>query len=148
MPIENITRSQKQGKLFGYKLSEELDRKNKLYQLRELINWSDLETKLSPKINISKFGRTKKCPRIMVGLSMLQAMYNLSDAATIEQFEENMYWQYFCGYEYLEQNLEVSEAGIRRFRKTPGKYGFNIILQELITIGGKIGLVKKKTWRR
>ena len=37
MPIENITRSQKQGKLFGYKLSEELDRKNKLYQLRELL---------------------------------------------------------------------------------------------------------------
>ena len=50
MPIENITRSQKQGKLFGYKLSEELDRKNKLYQLRELINWSHLETKLSPTL--------------------------------------------------------------------------------------------------
>lgn len=75
---------------------------------------------------------------------MLQAMYNLSDAATIEQFEENMYWQYFCGYEYLEQNVEVSEAGIRRFRKTLGEDGFNITLQELITIGGKIGLVKKR----
>ncbi len=144
MPIENITKSQNQGKLFGYKLSEELDRKNKLYQLQELINWSDLESKLSTKIKISKFGRTKKCPRIMLGLSMLQAMYNLSDEATIEQFEENMYWQYFCGYEYLEQNVEVSEAGIRRFRKTLGEDGFNIILQELINIGSKIGLVKKR----
>ena len=145
MPIENITRSQKQGKLFGYKLSEELDRKNKLYQLRELINWSDLESKLSTKIKISKFGRTKKCPRIMLGLSMLQAMYNLSDAKTVEAFEENMYWQYFCGYEYLEQNAAVSETGIRRFRKILGEDGFNIILQELINISGHIGLVKKKT---
>ncbi len=39
--IDNITKSQQQSKLFGYKLSEELNRKNKLYQLRELINWDD-----------------------------------------------------------------------------------------------------------
>ena len=81
----------------------------------------------------------------MLGLSMLQAMYNLSDAKTVEAFEENMYWQYFCGYEYLEQNAAVSETGIRRFRKILGEDGFNIILQELINISGHIGLVKKKT---
>ncbi|WP_342272074.1 hypothetical protein [Candidatus Tisiphia endosymbiont of Parasteatoda lunata] len=31
MPIENIIKSQKQGKLFGYKLKEELNSNNKLY---------------------------------------------------------------------------------------------------------------------
>jgi transposase, IS5 family len=144
MPIANITSSQKQGRLFGQNLSEELDRKNKLYQLRELINWSELEIKLSSKIKISKYGRTKICPRIMLGLSMLQAMYNLSDRASVEQFEENIYWQYFCGYEYLEQNIGVSEASIRRFRRTLGEDGYEIILQELIKIGGRIGIYKKK----
>ncbi len=39
--IDNITKSQQQSKLLRYKLSEELNRKNKLYQLRELINWDD-----------------------------------------------------------------------------------------------------------
>ncbi len=38
MPIENIIKSQKQGKLFGYKLKEELNSNNKLYKLRELMN--------------------------------------------------------------------------------------------------------------
>ncbi|WP_342271861.1 hypothetical protein [Candidatus Tisiphia endosymbiont of Parasteatoda lunata] len=42
MPIENIIKSQKQGKLFGYKLKEELNSNNKLYKLRELVNHSAL----------------------------------------------------------------------------------------------------------
>ena len=80
----------------------------------------------------------------MLALSMLQAMYNLSDKRTVEQFEENIYWQYFCGYEYLEQKVEVSEAGIRRFRSTLGEDGYKIILQELIMVGNKMGVYKKK----
>ncbi|WP_342270896.1 hypothetical protein [Candidatus Tisiphia endosymbiont of Parasteatoda lunata] len=43
MPIENIIKSQKQGKLFGYKLKEELNSNNKLYKLRELVNHSALQ---------------------------------------------------------------------------------------------------------
>ncbi|WP_342224788.1 hypothetical protein [Rickettsia endosymbiont of Urophora cardui] len=33
MPIDNIIKSQEQGKLFGYKLKEELNPNNKLYKL-------------------------------------------------------------------------------------------------------------------
>ncbi|WP_425363539.1 hypothetical protein [Candidatus Tisiphia endosymbiont of Hybos culiciformis] len=43
MPIEDIIKSQKQGQLFGYKLTEELNPNNKLYKLRSLINWTVLE---------------------------------------------------------------------------------------------------------
>ncbi|MFV9957194.1 MAG: hypothetical protein AB8U81_03730, partial [Rickettsia conorii subsp. raoultii] len=50
MPIENIIQSQKQGKLFGYKLKEELNSNNKLYKLRELINWALLEEWLSKNV--------------------------------------------------------------------------------------------------
>ncbi|XVN42509.1 MAG: hypothetical protein RCG15_07960 [Candidatus Rickettsia vulgarisii] len=56
MPIENIIKSQKQGKLFGYKLKEELNPNNKLYKLRELINWSRLEHWLSKNDPINRFG--------------------------------------------------------------------------------------------
>ncbi|WP_342226402.1 hypothetical protein [Rickettsia endosymbiont of Urophora cardui] len=57
MPIDNIIKSQEQGKLFGYKLKEELNPNNKLYKLRELINWSRLEEWLSKNVCIKKFGR-------------------------------------------------------------------------------------------
>lgn len=56
MPIENITKLQRQGQLFGYKLTEELNHNNKLYKLRSLINWSSLEEWLSANVDIKKYG--------------------------------------------------------------------------------------------
>ena len=144
MPIENITFSQKQERLFGEKLSIQLDRKNKLYKLRDLVNWSELEARALPNIEIKQFGRNKKDHRVMLALSMLQAMYNGSDSFTEEELKENIYWQYFCGYEYLQQDLDVSEATIRRFRNDLGEDGYNEILKELLRIGLKVGVLKKK----
>ena len=144
MPIDNITFSQKQARLFEDKLSTKLNPKNKLYKLRDMVNWSDLETRALPDIQIKQFGRNKKDNRVMLALSMLQAMYNGSDSFTEEELKENIYWQYFCGYEYLQTNLEVSEATIRRFRSTLGEAGYNEILKELLRIGLKVGALKKK----
>lgn len=79
MPIENIIKSQKQGKLFGYKLKEELNPNNKLYKLRELIDWPCLEEWLSKNVSIKTSGRNRKCHRVMLGVTMPQAMYNFSD---------------------------------------------------------------------
>jgi hypothetical protein len=49
IPIENITFSQKQGRLFEDKLSIKLNLKNKLYKLRDLVNWSELELCNAPR---------------------------------------------------------------------------------------------------
>ena len=144
MPIKNISFSQKQERLFGEKLSIQLNRKNKLYQLRDLVNWPELEAKALLKIEIKQFGRNKKDHRVMLGLSMLQAMYNGSDSFTEEELKENIYWQYFCGYEYMQQDIDVSEATIRRFRNALGEEGYNEILKELLRIGLKVGALKKK----
>ncbi|WP_342271860.1 transposase [Candidatus Tisiphia endosymbiont of Parasteatoda lunata] len=109
------------------------------------INWSSLEEWLSANVDIKKFGRNRRCHRLLLGVTMLQAMYNLSDAATEEELRENVYWQYFCGWEYLQKDAEISEASIRRFRTILGEDGYNEILKELIRIGCKAGVVKKKT---
>ena len=144
MPIENITFPQKQERLFDERLSIKLNPKNKLYKLRDLVNWSELEARALPNIEIKQFGRNKKDHRVMLALSMLQAMYNGSDSFTEEELKENIYWQYFCGYEYLQQDLDVSEATIRRFRNDLGEDGYNEILKELLRIGLKVGALKKK----
>ncbi|WP_342271447.1 IS5 family transposase [Candidatus Tisiphia endosymbiont of Parasteatoda lunata] len=144
MPIENIIKSQKQGKLFGYKLKEELNSNNKLYKLRELINWSGLEEWLSKNVSIKRFGRNRKCHRVMLGVTMLQAMYNFSDSLAEEELKENMYWQYFCGWEYIETDIAMSETSIRRFRNLLGESGYNEILAELIRVGIRTNTIKKK----
>ena len=149
MPIENITFSQKQERLFDERLSIKLNPKNKLYKLRDLVNWSELEARALPNIEIKQFGRNKKDHRLMLAISMLQAMYNGFDSFTEEELKENIYWQYFCGYEYLQANLDVSEATIRRFRNDSWRRRVLIeILKELLGIGLKVGALKKKTWNR
>ena len=144
MPIENLNASQNQGRFFEQILSKKLNPKHKLYQLRDLINWSDLETKALGHVDIKKFGRDRKSHRVMLALLMLQAMYNGSDSFTEDELMENMYWQYFCGYEYLIKDPAVSEATIRRFRNMIGEDGYNEIMKELLRVGIKIGALKKK----
>ncbi len=124
MPIDNITFSQKQERLFEEKLSTKLNPKNKLYKLKDMVNWADLEARALPDIQIRQFGRNKKDHRVMLALSMLQAMYKGSDSFTEEELKENIYWQYFCGYEYLQADLDVSEATIGRLRNTLGEDGY------------------------
>ena len=71
-------------------------------------------------------------------------MFNFSNCLTSETFEENVYWKYFCGYEYVDTKLSVSESVIRRFRQELGEEGHNLILKELIRVGLRIGAYKKK----
>ena len=144
MPIKNITTEQKQRKLFFEKFSNKLNNKNKLYQLRSLINWELLEKESLSHVEIKQFGRNRNSHRVMLGLLMLQAMHSSSDSFTEAEFRENNYWQYFCGYEYFEQDPGVSEASIRRFRGLLGEEGFTVFLQELVRIGMKVGSLKKK----
>ena len=144
MPIENINSSQNQGRFFDDKLSTKLNPKNKLYKLRDLINWSDLESRALSDVQIKQFGRNKKSHRVMLALTMLQAMYNGSDSFTEEELKENIYWQYFCGFEYLQQDVDVSESTIRRFRVVLGEEGYQEIMKELLRIGLKVGALKKK----
>ena len=47
----------------------------------------------------------------------------------------------------MENDTLISEASIRRFRNDIlGEDGYNKILKELIRVGGKGGVYKKKIW--
>lgn len=144
MPIQNLENSQRQGRLLQDKLSKELNSKHKLYKLKELIDWDDLENQVIQIVNVDQLGRERKSLRVMLGITMLQAMYNFSDCLTSETFTENAYWQYFCGYEYIDTKLSVSESAIRRFRQELGEEGYNFILKELTKVGLRVGAYKKK----
>lgn len=144
MGISNFTQVQKQGRIFMFPLSQELDKKHKLYQLKGLINWDELERLVTEQLKVNHLGRDKRSPRVMIGLMMLQAMYNSSDAACAEYFQENVYWQYFCGYEYVDTKPDMSETAVRRFRHELGEVGWELILAELSRVALESGLCKKK----
>ena len=136
MPIENITFSQKQGILLEDRLSTKLNPKNKLYKLKEIVNWSDLEARALSDIQIKQFGRNKKDHRVMLALAMLQAMYNSSDLFTEEELQETLIGNIFVATNICKPIL--------RYRSALGEAGYSEILKELLRIGLKVGALKKR----
>ena len=125
-------------------MSVELNVKHKLYRLRDAINWSSLEESIATFLPpIKDRGRERKSRRVLLGLTMLQAMENYSDRAAAEMLDENAYWQYFCGYEYGQPHIGMSESCVRRFRQALGESGFQLILKELAAVGLRVGAYKK-----
>ena len=71
MPIENVKNSQGQGRLFEDQLSLKLKPTNKLYKLRKLINWDELESTALENVDVKKLGRNRRSHSVMLGLLML-----------------------------------------------------------------------------
>ena len=148
MPTK-IYPSQKNGEqLFLRKLSEELDKKNDLYKLRNLLS----DDRLSQIINIcgkkARTGRPKHDDLIMIKLFIIQAMYGYTDSKAAELFQQNMYYQYFCGFEVLDANYKLSESCIRRFSQKLGEDGMNALMEYAIQIALANNMIKKKTFKK
>jgi len=131
------------GDLFKSSLESLLDMKHELIQLSQLIEWDFLEDSLSSYYDDS-MGRRAKPIRLMAGLLMLQHAYKASDEGLLRTWLENPYWQYFCGYEYLETKLPIHPTSLVKFRKKIGKKGIKIILGETLKIAIRAKMIKKK----
>ena len=111
--------------LFQSRLDQILSKSHPLYQLSMEINWSIFEEefgKLYNEIN----GRPGLPIRLLVGLHYLKYTYNYSDEGVVEQFLENPYWQFFCGFEYFQHVLPCNPSSLTRWRKRIGEDRFEI----------------------
>jgi transposase, IS5 family len=43
----------------------------------------------------------------MIGLHYLKHAFNESDESVVARWIENPYWQYFCGYKYMQHELPI-----------------------------------------
>ena len=86
------------------------------------------------------WGRPAKPIRLMVGLLMLQHMYNLSDEMLVSRWKENPYFQYFCGCDYFQHRLPINPTSLIKFRRRISSRGCDKILSETIktAITGKV----------
>src|SRR5664279_5783723 len=76
---------------------EQLSRSHPLYILANKINWNIFEEAFSKLY--SEEGRPAKPIRLMVSLLMLKHIRNISDESVVEQWFENIYYQYLSGEE-------------------------------------------------
>ena len=113
-------------------LMDNLNPKNPLVLLGEKINWGFLESELA--VYYSSKGREAKPIRLMVGLLILKSMKNLSDKTLIEDWEQNIYMQAFCGMVEFQWIAPCHSSDLTYFRQRIGKKGCELILQSSIEL--------------
>jgi len=79
-----------------FSLRDTLNPKHSLYILADQIQWGIFEEAFRGLYSPEK-GRPAKPIRLMVGLPISKHIRNLSDESVVEQWSENMYFQYFTG---------------------------------------------------
>lgn len=116
-------------------LIDQLNPKHPLIQLSKQIPWDYFESEFAPLY--SHRGKPAKPIRLMVGLSILKHMENLSDEELVRRWVQNPYYQAFCGEAEFQWQLPCDPSDMTYFRKRIGESGFEKILASSITLFGE-----------
>ena len=127
-------KSNNQFNLFS-SLEDTLNQKHPLYILANKINWSIFEESFLP-LYCQDNGRPAKPIRLMTGLLILKHLRNISDESVVEQWSENIYYQYFCGETVFIPSAPCEASQLVHFRNRIGEEGIELILQESIRVNG------------
>lgn len=133
----------RQSELFMNRLSNQINPKDPLCLLEKKINWQVLEDLFGTEYKEGP-GQPPKPVRLMVGLMILQHMFGLSDEQVVHQWVQNPYWQFFCGYDYLQWELPCDPSSMTRWRNRLGPEGLEKILAQTIVTAVKTGTVAPK----
>ena len=133
-----------QGSLLEARLSELLDPQNRLRLLADLIDWKELEGQLDCYFHSEK-GAPGKPIRLVSGVLMLQHMTGLSDEQMAVGWIQNPYWQYFCGYDYLQWKFPMDPSSLSRWRQRLGEEGLERILQATLKLALRLTLRKNSS---
>ncbi|MDQ3683598.1 MAG: IS5 family transposase [Bacteroidota bacterium] len=116
---------------------EQLSHRHPLYILANQIHWQMFEEAFAK--HYSDEGRPAKPIRLMVSLLMLKHIRNLSDESVVEQWMENIYYQYFSGEKSYACGVPCEASELVHFRNRIGEEGIELIFKESIRINGKDG---------
>jgi IS5 family transposase len=133
-----------QGRLFEVRLSELLNPSHEFYMLAEMIDWDHYEKEFGQFYSENN-SREPKPIRLMVGLVMLQNMFNVSDRVVVRTWLENPYWQFFCGFDFLQWRFPIDPSSLTRFRQRLGEKGINQIFKTTVKLAIDQGFVSPKS---
>jgi IS5 family transposase len=120
---------------FFFTFEDTLNQKHPLFILSNKIDWEMFERSFKG-LYCENNGRPAKPIRLMVGLIVLKHLRNVSDESVVEQWSENLYYQYFCGLHTFQSSAPCNATDLVHFRNRIGESGIEIIFKESIRING------------
>lgn len=133
-PLKSNTR---QGNFLFADLMNQLNPKQPLLRLSRQIDWRIFDDEFSPLY--SHLGKPSKHIRLMVGLSILKHMENLSDEVLVQRWVQDPYYQAFTGEAEFQWQFPCDPTSLTKFRNRIGSAGHEKILAVSIALHqGKI----------
>src|SRR6202046_4969267 len=132
--------------LYRHRLDNMLNPRHELFRLAGLCGWDGFDTAFGRFYR--PLGRPAKPTRLMVGLSYLKHIFDLSDEAVVERWRENPYWQWFCGFVYFQHDLPCDPSSLTRWRKRIGPESMAKLLAATVEAGLHSGTVKPASLER
>ncbi|WP_321531811.1 IS5 family transposase [uncultured Desulfuromonas sp.] len=135
-----------QDELFQVRLETICNPANALVRLADQMDWDHLDEQFSSLF--SSEGRPAIPTRMMVGLTLLQSLYSLSEDDVVNRWAENPYWQYLCGETFFQHRPPIARSGLSKWRKRIKSKGMEALLQQTLAVGLSVGVVKASSLKR
>lgn len=120
-----------QRELFGAHFTEMLNPEHPLYVLAERIDWQQFDAAID-ECYAQELGRPGVNTRLMVGLMYLKHAFDESDESVVARWVENPYWQFFCGFQYMQHELPIDPSMMSKWRKRVGAERLEKLLEATI----------------
>jgi IS5 family transposase len=121
--------------IFRPMLKDFIDPKHKLALLADTIDWHYFEEEFKPYY--SNEGAPSVPIRLMVGSLILKHLYNLGDETLPERWEQDIYFQYFCGMTFFEHHFPFDPSDFVHFRHRVGESGIGKIFAYSVKLHGE-----------
>ncbi len=119
--------------LFRAHFKQILNLQHPLVRLADRIDWPRFDAAFADSYS-EDLGAPGKAIRLMVGLHYLKYTFNESDESVVARWVENPYWQYFCGFSYLQHEVPLDPSSLSRWRKRVGAERLELLLKETIDL--------------
>ena len=127
------TKSTSQFDLFRSHFKQILNLAHELCRLADVIDWPGFEVEFADCYS-EDMGRPGNAIRLMVGLHYLKHAFDESDESVVARWIENPYWQYFCGYAYMQHECPIHPTSMVKWRQRVGVERLEALLAETIRL--------------
>jgi hypothetical protein len=119
---------------FESPFSRHLSRSNRWVVLSSKIPWDELVNIYTKQMRNSQTGAEGINPRVVIGALIIKHMCDFSDRETVQQIQENMYMQYFIGYNSFSDEEPFDASLFVEFRKRLGLEQINAINEKILQL--------------
>ena len=131
--------------VFASPFASRLKSTNRWVVLGNLIPWDEICGTYLKHVGISNTGRPPLSPRVVIGSMIIKHMMNLDDREVVDQISENIYMQYFLGYQSFSVDPPFDPSLFVEFRKKLGMDQVNAINEKIILLKTHLETPKKES---